>query len=186
MLCTFTGLFAAITYLLDLERKISMNHLTTESEVEKSVNMGSYNHSYIQANLIWLLKNIGKYAVLTELSLDISNVDLSQFSIKTKEEIKPDVCIYPKRGLSRPDDILKMSEMPLLVIEILSPKQGTYDILQKFKVYFALGIKSCWLVEPAIEVVTVYPSIDKRKNFINDKVLDEVLDISLSIPDIFE
>ncbi len=163
-----------------------MNHLTTEYEIEESVKMGSYNHSYIQANLTWLLKNIGKYAVLTELSLDVSHFDLSQFNIKTKEEIKPDVCIYPKRGLSRPDDILKMSEMPLLVIEILSPKQGTYDILQKFKVYFALDVKSCWLVEPAIEVVTVYSSIDKRKNFISDKVLDEVLDISLPMPDIFE
>ena len=162
-----------------------MENLIIEPEAEESVIMGSYNHSYIQANLTWLLKNIGKYAVLTELSLDISNFDVSQFSIDNKKEIKPDVCIYPKRGLSRPDDILKMVEMPLLAIEILSPKQGTYDILQKFKVYFALGVKSCWLVEPAIEVVTVYATIDKRKNFIADKVFDEVLDINLPVVDIF-
>ena len=44
------------------------------------------------------------------------------------------------------------------LFEILSPKQDTYDILEKFKAYFALGITSCWLVAPALRTVTVYAS----------------------------
>ena len=33
---------------------------------------------------------------------------------------------YP-RGLRRPVDILRMTDMPVLAIEILSSKQGIYD-----------------------------------------------------------
>jgi hypothetical protein len=92
-----------------------MSNLTSEyqesDELEESVDMGSFNHSCLQVNLSALLKQTGKYTVCTELSLDVSNIDLSQFDIKAKEEIKPDVCIYPKRGLSRPNDIIKMTEI---------------------------------------------------------------------------
>jgi hypothetical protein len=50
--------------------------------------------------------------------LDISQIDLSQFGLKAKEELKPDLCLYQdRRELSLPDDILKMTEMPLLAKE---------------------------------------------------------------------
>ena len=55
------------------------------------------------------------------------------------------MCIYLKRQRNLQNDILRMSEMPLLAIEVLSPKQGIYDILEKFKLYFSLGVQSCWL-----------------------------------------
>jgi len=74
---------------------------------EVSDNIGSYNHSAIQANLAFLLKQTRQYSVFTELSLDVSHLDPNQ--LKSKDEIKPDVCIYPRRGLSRPYDILKMA-----------------------------------------------------------------------------
>jgi Uma2 family endonuclease len=100
------------------------NHETEEAE-----EMGSHNHSAIQANVTYLLKRTGKYSVYTELSLDTTPLDPKQF--KFKDEIKPDVCVYPKRGLIRPFDLLKMSEMPLLVVEVLSPRQSAYEILEK-------------------------------------------------------
>ena len=58
-----------------------------------------------------------------EYMLDI----LAGFSLnglKAKEELKPDICLYPKTEKSgfRKRDILKMSDMPLLAIEIISPK----------------------------------------------------------------
>jgi Uma2 family endonuclease len=76
--------------------------------------------------------------------------------------------------------------MPILAIEVLSPKQGTYEILEKFKVYFELGVQSCWLVYPEAEAITVYSSINNRKLFGNGEVIDEVLDIRLPHHDIFE
>jgi Uma2 family endonuclease len=157
-----------------------------ENEIEEVDDMGSFNHGYTQARLVVLFDRIGRYTPVSELSLDISTIDLSKFGLKTKEEIKPDICLYPKRGRSRPMDILKMAEMPLLAVEILSPKQGTYDILEKFKVYFALGIPSCWLVEPAINTVTVYASIAEWRTFSNGEVIDDKAGLKLPLDEIFE
>jgi Uma2 family endonuclease len=156
-------------------------------EVEEDIDVGSFNHAVVQANLTHLLMNLGKYRVCTELSLDVGHVDLSQFDIDNKSEVKPDVCIYLKRGLSKPNDIIKMSEMPLLAIEVLSPKQGTYTIIEKFKLYFDLGIKSCWLVNFAIDVIAVYSSATRYQTFTrrDSEVVDETLDIRLLIADIF-
>ncbi|MFN8487592.1 MAG: Uma2 family endonuclease [Caldilineaceae bacterium] len=163
-----------------------LNDLVAPYAVEEDDEVGSYNHSSIQANLAYLLKRLGNYKVLTELSLELNQLDLSKFKLNIKEEIKPDVCIYPKRGLSRPYDILKMSEMPLLAIEILSPKQSAYDILAKLEVYFALGVKSCWLVDPAIEVVAVYSALERYTTFSTGDVIDESIGIRLPLTEIFE
>lgn len=164
-----------------------MSELTMLHEVEEeSVDVGSFKHSSAQANLAFLLKRIGKYKVLTDLSLDISKADISQFDINTKEEIKPDVCIYLKRERNLQNDILRMSEMPLLAIEVLSPKQGIYDILEKFKLYFSLGVQSCWLVTPSTRTVFVYSAPDRFVTFGMGEVIDESLGIQIPVEEIFE
>ena len=157
-----------------------------EDEIEEPCDVGSFNHGYLQIHLGMLLSRSDKYTAVSELSLDIGSLDLSDFDIRTKEAVKPDLSVYPKRKMSKPQDIIRMSEMPLAAIEILSPKQGTYDILEKFKIYFALGIKSCWLVEPATEVISVYSAIDQRKSFSNGDIVDENLDTQIALADIFE
>jgi Uma2 family endonuclease len=162
-----------------------MYAVMTEDEIEEFEDMGSFNHGYIQVRLGILFDRTGQYTPVNEVSLDVSDVDLSQFELKSKEEVKPDICLYPKRGLSRPKDILKMKEMPLLAVEILSPKQGTYDILEKFRLYFELGIQSCWLIEPAINTVTVYAAPDDWQTFSKEEVIDEKLGINIPVSEIF-
>ena len=105
---------------------------------QEPTDMGSHNHSYLQAKLIFLLYQWNEYTVFSELSLDISHLDWNQFHLQRKEELKPDICLYPKRSLSRPRDLIRMSEVPVLIIEILSPQQLIADILTKFEIYFAL------------------------------------------------
>ncbi|RKZ42375.1 MAG: hypothetical protein DRQ49_02020 [Gammaproteobacteria bacterium] len=149
--------------------------------------MGSLNHSIAQARLTSLLSNDERFTPAIELGLDISQLDLSQFAIKAKDELKPDLCCYPNSVGLVSDDVLKMSDMPLLVVEILSPKQTIDDILSKFKAYFALGIKSCWLVMPAIKSIAVYLQFENFKTFgTNDtELVDDVLDIRLPLKKIF-
>ncbi len=158
---------------------------TIDGEIEEVEDMGSFNHGYIQMRLGIMLDRYGQYTPVSELSLDIGGVDLSAYDVQRKQEVKPDIAIYPRRGLSRPRDILRMREMPLLAIEILSPRQGTYDILEKFRLYFDLGIRSCWLVDPALETVTVYQSMENYRTFSGGEVLDESTGIRLPIEDIF-
>ncbi|MCP4702526.1 MAG: Uma2 family endonuclease [Gammaproteobacteria bacterium] len=157
-----------------------------QDEIQK---LGSLNHSFIQAQLIGQLLKDERFTTLVELSLDINQTDLSQFGIKAKEELKPDVCIYPKKGVrfNKSRDVLRMPDMPLLAIEVLSPKQGIDDILTKFHAYFSLGVKSCWLVIPANESITVYSTPDDLKLFGRDdtEVVDEVADIHLPVQNVF-
>lgn len=160
--------------------------LTYEDESEEFDQVGSFNHGYTQARLIVLIDRLGNFTPVSELSLDVRGIDLSQFDLRTKEELKPDIALYPKRGRSQPRDILRMTEMPLVAIEILSPKQGTYDILEKFKAYFALGITSCWLVDPALRTVTVYASNEEWATFSTDEVVDEQIDIRLPVDEVFD
>jgi Uma2 family endonuclease len=166
-------------------------NMITEFENEEYQEMGSLNHSVIQARLAGSFFNDDKFTPAVELSLDISQLDLNQFAIKAKDELKPDVCLYESHlGLSKPDDILRMSKMPLLTIEILSPKQTIDDILNKFKAYFALNVQSCWLVIPILESITVYSQrIDNFKLFEakgDTEVIDEGLDIRLPLQNIFK
>ncbi|EDN65582.1 hypothetical protein BGP_0428 [Beggiatoa sp. PS] len=83
--------------------------------------------------------------------------------------------------------MLKISEMPLLAIEVISPKQGIDDILAKFDAYFAMDIQSCWLVTPALESITVYSQPDHFNTFdMNDtEVIDNTLEIHFPIHKIF-
>ena len=161
-----------------------MNELVNEIEPEESVDMGSLNHSAIQVNLAYLLKRLSTFSVYTELSLDPSGLDKNRY--KFREEIKPDVCIYPKRGLSRPYDILKMSEMPLLAIEVVSPKQALQDIVEKIDAYFALGVRSCWMIDPITAIVVVYRSLEDKQIFTNGEVVDDVIGIHLPFDEIFD
>jgi Uma2 family endonuclease len=159
--------------------------------------MPSKKHSIVQTNITGLLFNEEKFKPFIELSLDASQIDLSQFGVKSKDELIPDVCVYTiEQSKMKPeqktrlldDDVLKVSSVPELAIEVLSPRQTINELLKKFSAFFALGIKSCWLVMPSIEVIKVYSQQGSYRTFdMNDtEVVDEVLDIRLPIQKIFE
>jgi Uma2 family endonuclease len=158
--------------------------------------MGSLNHSTVQTNLAGLLKFKcdKKLAVMTELSLDISQHDISQYDLEASAELKPDVCAYLKRPVipEGKNDLIKVSQMPDLVIEILSPRQSVCYLVRKTKAYFELGVRTAWLVNPDQKIITVYslPSHHLRgKTFALDttpEVIDEIIDIRFLMREIFE
>jgi len=153
--------------------------------------MGSLNHSTVQTNLAgWLkFKCDKKLAVMTELSLDISQYDLSEYRLDVKDELKPDVCAYinPPKVPDKEVDLLRVSQMPDLVIEILSPRQAISYLIRKVKAYFELGVKSCWLVVPSMEAIDIYSQPSQHKTFgISDThLIDEVMEIQLPIQNVF-
>jgi Uma2 family endonuclease len=156
----------------------------------EELKMGSLYHGLVQGKLIALLSNDERLTVIPELSLDVSQIDLSQFGIKVKNELIPDVCLY-KGSPPEPEplsDVLRVTQMPQLVIEVLSPGQAVSDILAKFKAYFALGIKSCWLVIPwPVNCVMVH-SLTHSKTFgtENTEIIDETIDIHLPVKKVFK
>jgi Uma2 family endonuclease len=78
-----------------------------------------------------------------------------------------------------------MTEMPLLIVEVLSPTQGVQEIFDTYQVYFAVGVQSCWLVYPAAVTVVVYASPDDFTSFSSGDVVDTTLDIRLPLREMF-
>jgi Uma2 family endonuclease len=136
----------------------------------------SYHHAYLSCNLIAALHQLKTYSVFSELTLQIDGKDYI-----------PDVCLYLKKPMNfAGGDILRMTELPLLAIEVLSPTQGTQEIIDKFKIYFAAGIKSCWLIIPPAQTVVVYASAERAKTFSSGELMDEIMSIQLPLKEIFE
>ncbi len=141
---------------------------------EENVMTPSYHHAYLSSNMIVALHKLKKYSVFSELALQL------------EKDYVADVCIYPKRKIQfSAGDVIKMTEAPLMVVEILSPTQGTQEILEKFVGYFQAGIRSCWLVIPVAQSVTVYSSMEQARTFTQGEVVDTVLDIRIPVEEIF-
>lgn len=157
--------------------------ITPDAEQEFD-DMGSYNHSLVQSNLAYLLRKYTEFSAFNELSLDARHLDKSQFPA-IKDELIPDVCAYTRRSTLHVD-ILLMREMPRFVIEVISPRQGSLSIIEKFQAYFALGIPSCWLIDPATEVVRIYHPDREPQTFATGDVIDDVVGIKIPLAEIFE
>lgn len=149
---------------------------TNEIDEAQEEVVGSRNHSYLQSTLVAELFNLDQFAVYSELSLDING-----------KEYKPDIALYPpEQGVDNfLEDTLRMTELPLCAIEILSPRQFMESILDKFKVYFAAGISSCWLVIPHSRLILVHHDLTSPKPFAEGEVVDEKLNLRLPLARIF-
>jgi len=75
--------------------------------------------------------------------------------------------------------------MPLLAAEVLSPSQTAQELIGKFRIYFDAGVKSCWLVIPIATSVIVYSSPKQALIFKTGEIADPVLDIRMSVEEIF-
>ena len=150
----------------------------SDYERERGKPMPTLNHAYIQKNLLVSLdyRYRKSYTVLSELNL----------SMPTRPDTVPDVAIYPKLEIDFLNDITSMTEMPLTVIEIVSPSQSDTEILTKFKRYFEAGVKSCWLVMPSFQAISVYSAFGKYHFFREDETLvDAATGIEMPLNEIF-
>jgi Uma2 family endonuclease len=162
--------------------------------------MGSLYHGTTQANLSYLLNNDDRFMVVNKLSLDATSIwrnpifpkNRISFGIKAKDELVPDVCVYteplPAPDEEVDDDLITVSQMPDLAIEILSPTQSVGFLVRKIKAYFALGVKSCWLVIPVTKTINVYSQPNQNETFDlkDSEAVDKVMDIRLPIQKVFK
>jgi len=148
-------------------------------ETEREKPMPSLNHSIIQGNLVFSLKLAyqKKYRILPEINIDV--VDKGRV---------PDIAICDVNiPFQLVEDSIKLDSVPYGVIEILSPKQNLSELVQKSLEYFAIGVKTYWLVLPALRSIYIF---DKPQNYQvftwKDQLKDELLDIELDLKEIFK
>lgn len=150
----------------------------SDYERERGKPMPTLNHAIVQANLIFAFKfHYGQlYTIASELNV----------TMPERPDAVPDIAIYPKLSIDFFNDVTSMTEMPLTVVEIVSPSQSDAEIIAKFKRYFDAGIRSCWLVMPSFQAISVYSAFGKYRFFSETELLnDPVTGIELSLTDVF-
>jgi Uma2 family endonuclease len=146
-------------------------------ELERNKPMPSLNHARIQASLVWLLTTTYRkeYDILSELTID--------FPVKPAV---PDVCIYPVTPADWQNDVIKRVDIPLLAIEILSPRQIFDDIIDKIqKIYFPAGMSSVWVVLPSVQSVMIFTPNAKPQMFTSGIMHDAASGFEVDLDKIF-
>jgi len=101
-------------------------------------------------------------------------------------EALPDLAIYEKATFETEEEEIKTIQIPLAVVEILSPTQNINELVEKSKVYFENGVQSYWLVVPVLKSVFIYHEYGNFIDFQHQEILkDEILGIELDLKLIF-
>ena len=144
-------------------------------EEERGKPEPSYNHSWIQSNLILEFGRQREYRVHSELTLDING-----------ERFTPDISLYPRsKPIDLRHDVIRPTDPPLLVVEIFSPQQGTHEVMQKLDVYFAHGVKSCWVVAPPLHTISIHTADGGAKHFNTGLATDPALGVTADVDAVF-
>jgi Uma2 family endonuclease len=147
-------------------------------EIERGKPGPDKNHAFVQGNLLihLYLKYHTLFKVLPEVNLDLP----------IRERV-PDLAIFPPMAFVPDQNEIRMQEVPLGVVEILSAKQDLTELMIKCSEYFTAGVKSYWLALPALKTIYVFYSPKEYEIFSGtDQLKDKALDIELDLVDIFQ
>lgn len=148
------------------------------TDENQDIKMSSRNHSDLQTRLGFLLMLAYRqeYSIYTELDFDFA-------SGKTR----PDLCIMPKHQTNWLEDEIVVTDVPLTTIEILSPEQSMSSLIDRiYKKHFPAGVKSVWLVTPALQIITILLPDQSRINVMEGTLTDPVTGLKINLSDVFE
>jgi Uma2 family endonuclease len=144
-------------------------------ELERGKPMPSRNHGIVQAFLVGaFLAFADQYTIMSESTIDFDGLTLT-----------PDISVYPKISLDWVHDEIRMTTPPLLVVEILSPRQYMYDLIEKVSVYHDNGVKSCWIVQPALKSIAIFTPGEEPAVHVSGEIIDPATQITVHLDNIF-
>lgn len=168
---------------LELELKEDIAFLkslceVSEYELERGKPMPNEIHGSVQANLLGLLISRYKkqFRFISELTIELGD-----------KTVVPDISIYDRFDIQWDEEepVVK-AEPPLVTIEIISQSQTLTEMREKVRRYFAQGVKSCWLVQPELQIISVLHLNTQPKTFITGMVEDSTVGIQIPIEEVFE
>ena len=147
----------------------------SDYERERGKPMPSKLHSIAQTNLIGrLLTYRPKFQVLSELTLHLGDRDLT-----------PDLSVYRDLEVDFTQDETRMTEPPLLAIEISSPTQGIQDLVDKARFLMEQGVESCWIVQPPLRAITVFTPDMESTTYSEGTVKDPATEVEVDLDAVF-
>jgi Uma2 family endonuclease len=124
----------------------------SDYERERGKPVPSKNHSVAQRNLLFALAPYRtRFSLMPELALDPGDGG---------RPVTPDLAIYPPLEIDFTEDEVRMTDLPLVAVEIQSPTQSPNDLVQKAKRLLAAGVRSAWIVLPPLQTITVCTRAD--------------------------
>lgn len=148
----------------------------TSYEQGRDKPLPSLNHGQLQFLLSGaLLPYRNDFTIASELTLELGDL-----------RVTPDLCVYPKLDIDYQRDVIRMTDPPLLAIEILSPTQSQQEVVNRIHGMLDAGVESCWLVQPATESITIFTGDEKPATVSTDMLRDPATDIEVDLTDIFE
>jgi Uma2 family endonuclease len=162
-------------------RKTTRKKAIDTYQLERNKPMPSLDHSMIQLQLGYLLKRDfnNQFSLMSELALDT-----------LPKGTTPDICIYQKlnRELGKQPDVVKMTQMPITTVEILSASQPLSQIIQKIKqYYFPAGVKSAWVIIPDLLAIVLYsPDNEDYELYKSGKMTDPATGITVDVKEVFD
>ena len=148
----------------------------SQYEIERGKPMPSKNHAKLQQRIgVEISVHYSdRYETYSELSLESPN-----------PAYVPDLCLFPVEPSNWREDEIRVSEVPLTVIEIVSPSQTDTELTEKSKAYFAAGVKSYWLVQPVLRTVFVLLPNGEELVFHNEILTDPTNTVSIDLKKVF-
>ena len=107
----------------------------SDDERERGKPMPNITHAAVQLSLgaRLLAQAKDQFLVVAELTLEVPQT----FSLA------PDLAVLPKRSLNWGREPARCKEVPIAVVEIVSPSQGYQVIVDKVDAYLPTGYKAC-------------------------------------------
>lgn len=82
-----------------------------------------------------------------------TDIELVSDKLPGRKVVIPDLSIIcDENGFTE----TKYVGIPTLMVEILTPSNQDHDLVTKFNLYMAYGVKEYWIVNPMKDVITVY------------------------------
>ncbi|MFT5468326.1 MAG: Uma2 family endonuclease [Verrucomicrobiales bacterium] len=132
----------------------------SDYEKERGKPMPSRQHGLVQMQLggQWITNS--DFQVQSEVTLELAE----------RPNLTPDLSVFPRKTIDWRHDEIRVSEPPIMVVEILSPTQGSFELMQRIDRYFNHGVKSCWVVYPTSRSLTIYTAEGSEKTVtVDDK-----------------
>ena len=139
-------------------------------------------HGAISTNIVTLLNNYVCHHQLGRIYTAETTFRISESGRK------PDVAFVSKARI--PENARQASPLPPdLAIEVVSPTDPVYDVLEKVLEYLDAGTEMVWVIEPVLKTVTVYRSrTDIKVLTLNDTLTGEdvIEGFQCSVAEVFE
>lgn len=152
----------------------------SQYELERGKPTPTKNHSIIQSRIgKFVSENYeNRFEILPELTLLIN-----------EKSITPDLIFYNFDNILidfDDEDEISVSQIPLGVVEIMSPTQTITELIVKSHAFFDAGVKSYWLVIPSLKTIYVFSDKGEYEVYAKtDKLIDNQLNIEMDLGKLF-